>query len=104
MYEKKDVPLAKEGETYVATFEQDMFLQGGEYLLSMSCTGFEGGEHVVYHRLYDVANITVISNKNTVGVYDMEPDVAIRLSPAGEAAKQAESLSADEAAQEDLQA
>ena len=30
MYEKKDVPLAKEGETYVATFEQDMFLQGGE--------------------------------------------------------------------------
>ena len=103
MYEKKDVPLAKEGETYVATFEQDMFLQGGEYLLSMSCTGFEGGEHVVYHRLYDVANITVISNKNTVGVYDMEPDVAVRLSPAGEAAKQAESLSADEAAQEDLQ-
>ena len=32
--------MAKEGETYVATFEQDMFLQGGEYLLSMSCTGY----------------------------------------------------------------
>ena len=44
MYEKKDVPLAKEGETYVATFEQDMFLQGGEYLLSMSCTGYRDGE------------------------------------------------------------
>ena len=43
MYEKKDVPLAKEGETYVATFEQDMFLQGGEYLLSMSCTGYRDG-------------------------------------------------------------
>ena len=51
----------------------------------------------------NMANITVISNKNTVGVYDMEPDVAVRLSPAGEAAKQAESLSADEVAQEDLQ-
>ena len=50
-----------------------------------------------------VSTMTVISNKNTVGVYDMEPDVAVRLSPAGEAAKQAESLSADEAAQEDLQ-
>ena len=25
MYEKKDVPLAKEGETYVATFEQDIW-------------------------------------------------------------------------------
>ena len=71
MYEKKDVPLAKEGETYVATFEQDMFLQGGEYLLSMSCTGYRDGEFQVYHRLYDVCNVTVVSDKNTEGFYDM---------------------------------
>ena len=71
MYEKTDVPLAKEGETYVATFEQDMFLQGGEYLLSMSCTGYRDGEFQVYHRLYDVCNVTVVSDKNTVGFYDM---------------------------------
>lgn len=71
MYEKKDIPLAKEGETYVATFEQDMFLQGGEYLLSMSCTGYRDGEFQVYHRLYDVCNVTVVSDKNTVGFYDM---------------------------------
>ena len=71
MYEKKDVQLAKEGETYVATFEQDMFLQGGEYLLSMSCTGYRDGEFQVYHRLYDVCNVTVVSDKNTVGFYDM---------------------------------
>lgn len=71
MYEKKDVPLAKVGETYVATFEQDMFLQGGEYLLSMSCTGYRDGEFQVYHRLYDVCNVTVVSDKNTVGFYDM---------------------------------
>ena len=103
LFEGTDVHPVKEGDIYDVAFTQKMTLQGGEYLLSMSCTGFEGGEHVVYHRLYDVANITVISNKNTVGVYDMEPDVAVRLSPAGEAAKQAESLSADEAAQEDLQ-
>mgnify|MGYP003203978705 CR=1 FL=1 len=60
---------------YTVEFTQKMNLQGGEYLLSMSCTGFEQGEHVVYHRLYDVTNITVISNKNTVGVYDMESQV-----------------------------
>ena len=71
MYEKKDVPLAKEGETYVATFEQDMFLQGGEYLLSMSCTGYKNGDFQVYHRLYDVCSVTVVSDKNTVGFYDM---------------------------------
>ena len=75
MYEGADIKPVKRGEEYQVEFTQKMTLQGGEYLLSMSCTGFEQGEHVVYHRLYDVANITVISNKNTVGVYDMESQV-----------------------------
>ena len=56
-----------------------MDLQGGEYLISISCTGFEEGEHVVYHRLYDVLNLTVLSNKNTVGVYDMNSEVELEL-------------------------
>ena len=77
MYEKKDVPLAKEGETYVATFEQDMFLQGGEYLLSMSCTGYRDGEFQVYHRLYDLVGISVISDKNTVGFFDMNTEITV---------------------------
>ncbi len=47
----------------------------------MSCTGYENGEHVVYHRLYNVASLTVISNKNTVGVYDMESEVQVQLTP-----------------------
>ena len=34
---------------------------------------------MVYHRLYNVASLTVISNKNTVGVYDMESEVKLRL-------------------------
>lgn len=84
MYEASDVKAVKKGDEYEVEFKQKMTLQGGEYLLSMSCTGFENGEHVVYHRLYDIANITVISNKNTVGVYDMEPEVSLRLYRAGE--------------------
>lgn len=75
LYEGTDIKPVKRGDEYVVEFTQKMSLQGGEYLLSMSCTGFEQGEHVVYHRLYDVASITVISNKNTVGVYDMESQV-----------------------------
>lgn len=75
MYEGTEIKPVKSGDEYQVEFTQKMTLQGGEYLLSMSCTGFEQGEHVVYHRLYDVANITVISNKNTVGVYDMESQV-----------------------------
>ena len=75
MFEGTDIKPVKAGDEYEVSFTQKMTLQGGEYLLSMSCTGFEQGEHTVYHRLYDVANITVISNKNTVGVYDMESAV-----------------------------
>jgi teichoic acid transport system ATP-binding protein len=71
MYEKVGVGLAKAGEIYVATFQQNMDLQGGEYLLSISCTGYVGGEFRAYHRLYDVVGVTVISDKNTVGFYDM---------------------------------
>ncbi len=78
-FESSDVKSVKKGDEYVVEFTQKMTLQGGEYLLSMSCTGFENGEHVVYHRLYDIVNITVISNKNTVGVYDMESDVSLTL-------------------------
>ncbi len=84
MYEGTDIKPVKQGDMYEIAFTQKMTLQGGEYLLSMSCTGFEGEEHVVYHRLYDVASITVISNKNTVGVYDMESAVEAKLTKGGE--------------------
>ncbi|MBE5896171.1 MAG: ABC transporter ATP-binding protein [Lachnospiraceae bacterium] len=77
MFERVSVGTAKTGETYVASFEQEMNLQGGEYLLSISCTGYKEGELIVYHRLYDVINITVISDKNTVGFYDMNSVTSI---------------------------
>ena len=72
-----DIQPVKAGDEYTCTFTQRMTLQGGEYLLSMSCTGFEEGEHVVYDSKYDVASITVLASKNTVGVYDMESEVTL---------------------------
>lgn len=77
MYEKVEPESAKEGDVYEISFRQRMTLQGGDYLLSLGCTSFENGEFVVYNRLYDIVNITVISAKNTVGVYDMESDVVV---------------------------
>ena len=77
MYEKKDLDVVYAGDVYTCTFTQDMNLQGGEYLLSISCTGYRDGEFVVYHRLYDVINITVVSEKNTVGFYDMNSEVSV---------------------------
>lgn len=79
MYEDSGVQSVKAGDQYTVRFKQRMDLQGGEYLISISCTGFEEGEHVVYHRLYDVLNLTVLSNKNTVGVYDMNSEVELEL-------------------------
>lgn len=78
MYEKTYVEQAKAGDEYVVSFTQEMNLQGGDYLLSMSCTGYDDkGELVAYHRLYDVLNITVVSDKNTVGFYDMNSKVRL---------------------------
>ena len=77
LFEGKEIPAVKKGDEYYCTFTQRMNLQGGEYLLSISCTGFEEGEHTVYDRKYDITSITVLSNKNTVGIYDMESEVTL---------------------------
>lgn len=58
-------------------FVQKMTLQGGEYLLSLGCTGYKNGEFVVYHRLYDVCNIIVVADKNTVGFFDLDSYVEV---------------------------
>ena len=77
LFEGKEIPAVKKGDEYFCTFTQRMNLQGGEYLLSISCTGFEEGEHTVYDRKYDITSITVLSNKNAVGIYDMESEVTL---------------------------
>lgn len=76
-FEDYEVEKTAVGEIYTISFTQKMSLQGGEYLLSLGCTGFEDEEFVVYDRLYDITNITVISNKNTVGVYDMGSSISM---------------------------
>lgn len=77
MIEKSDISIVNKGEVKEITFKQKMNLQGGEYLLSLGCTGYRDGDFTVYHRLYDVCNITVISDKNTVGYYDMNSEVEV---------------------------
>jgi teichoic acid transport system ATP-binding protein len=72
MFERLELPLARAGETYLITFTQKALMQGGEYLMSFGCTGFEHGEFTAYDRLYDVANLTVVSEQDTVGTFDMD--------------------------------
>ncbi|MDE7248192.1 MAG: ABC transporter ATP-binding protein [Lachnospiraceae bacterium] len=78
MIEKAFLESVEAGETKEVTFTQDMNLQGGDYLLSLGVTGYEGDDFTVYHRLYDVLNVTVISDKDTVGFYDMNSQVTVK--------------------------
>lgn len=77
MIEKAFLESAEPGQIKNVTFTQKMTLQGGEYLLSLGVTGYNKDTFEVYHRLYDVLNITVVSDKNTVGYYDMESRVKV---------------------------
>lgn len=78
MVEKAFLSPVRAGSDMEITFTQKIDLQGGEYLLSFGVTGFEKEEFQVYHRLYDVINMTVISDKDTVGYYDMNSRVVVR--------------------------
>ncbi|MDE6608583.1 MAG: ABC transporter ATP-binding protein [Lachnospiraceae bacterium] len=77
MVEKAFLEPVKAGEEKDISFTQKMELQGGEYLVSFGLTGYEGDEFVVYHRLYDALNVTVISDKDTVGYFDMNSKVTV---------------------------
>ncbi|MBD9152805.1 MAG: ABC transporter ATP-binding protein [Lachnospiraceae bacterium] len=78
MFEKTFLESVKAGAVKDITFTQKMSLQGGEYLLSFGVTGYDGNDFQVYHRLYDALDLTVISDKNTVGFYDMDSKVTVK--------------------------
>ena len=78
MIEKAFLDSVEPGQRKEITFTQKMSLQGGEYLLSFGVTGYNGNTFEVYHRLYDVINITVVSDKNTVGFYDMDSVTVVK--------------------------
>lgn len=77
MFESVNTGNVEDGDERIIKFTQQMDLQGGDYLISLGCTGYKDGEFTVYHRLYDVFNITVISQKNTVGYYDMNSKIVV---------------------------
>lgn len=77
MYENVQIGPVKAGEIKIGEFKQNMNLQGRNYLVSFGCVGVSNNRFNVYHRLYDVCNINVISDKDTVGFFDMNSKVTI---------------------------
>ena len=78
LFERAPVKAKNPGEYQDILFTQKVDLQGGEYMLSLGCTGYDGTDFVVHHRLYQACGLTVVSSKNTVGFYDMNSEVTLR--------------------------
>lgn len=78
MLESCECVVANEGQIYEIKFTQKAMMQGGEYLLSLGCTVFKGEELMINHRLYDVTYLTVLSEINTIGYFDIGSEAEIR--------------------------
>ncbi len=78
LFEKVFTESVEANERKEITFTQRANLQGGEYLISFGVTGYEGSDFKVYHRLYDAVDLSVISDKDTVGYYDMESVIEVK--------------------------
>ena len=78
MYEHTPVKPQKAGDVREITFKQIMPLEAGEYMLCLGCTGYKDGDFTVFHRLYDVCNLTVITDKKAVGYFDMFSKLSVK--------------------------
>ncbi len=76
MLEGQTLDRAAAGCSGVVRFKQVMRLQGGQYFLSLGATSYLGEELQVHHRLYDICHLQVVSDYNTIGVYDVESTVS----------------------------
>lgn len=78
MYEHTPVKPQKADDVREITFKQIMPLEAGEYMLCLGCTGYKDGDFTVFHRLYDVCNLTVITDKKAVGYFDLFSKVSVK--------------------------
>ena len=75
----KMLRVAHAGETVEIVFKQTMNLRCNDYLLALGCTGYRDGQFTVYHRLYDICYVMVLSETDTVGLFDLYSDIEINV-------------------------
>lgn len=66
-----------EGDVVLCRFKHRIFLNAGGYLLSFGCAGYEDGDYVVYERRYDHFTFDVISDRQGVGIFDLNSEISI---------------------------
>lgn len=78
MFEAVETGTSVDGSIYEVSFAQALPLHNGEYLISLGCTGYKDGEFQVYHRLYDLLILNIISDRATVGFFDAESKITVK--------------------------
>lgn len=78
MYNKVQTNTLIAGTVTEVVFSQKLMLPGTGYILNLGCTGYEGEDFSVYHRLYDICPIQVINDKHMVGYFDPDSSISIR--------------------------
>jgi len=79
--ESVDTGIVEEGETVTVSFTQQIDLQGATFFLSFGCTRFvDDGSLKVYHRLYDIMELSMIYVKQTTGFVDLNSEIGIERS------------------------
>lgn len=62
---------------YEISFLQTIPLRAGKYTLSLGCTKYRNGNLHIYHRLYDVLLIDIISELDTGGLVYINPKITL---------------------------
>lgn len=68
------------GDVKEVNFIQKIPLRIGKYTLSLGCTKFIGEDLHIFHRLYDVIVMDVISNTDTAGIIHVDSIIKIKKS------------------------
>lgn len=68
LYLNNFLGLIKAGEVITVRFSQLMILNAGQYFLALGCTKYANDELTVFHRLYDILPLDVVSTNFGVGI------------------------------------
>ena len=65
------------GQMVTVSFQAPLSIHSGKYQLSFGCTEYVDSGLRVHHRLYDVAFLDVVADRETCGIADVQPSVEV---------------------------
>jgi len=77
LYHQIETGQIEAGDIIVVSFVQQIPLNGGGYLLSCGCAGYEGDEYVVYERRYEVLAFEIAALRPCVGLVDLDSKITL---------------------------